>query len=64
MHNPSIYKFPYDTNLHYLPLVYLLPPDLLAGYSILRNLPRSIGKLNASMEWGKAIRSGTFLMKS
>ena len=40
---PSVYKFPYDTNLRYLPLVYLLPPDLLAGCPTLRKLPRSMG---------------------
>lgn len=58
---PSVYKFPYDTNLRYLPLVYLLPPDLLAGCPTLRKLPRSMGGLNASPEWAEAIQSDAFL---
>ncbi len=58
---PSVYKFPYDTNLRYLPLVYLLSPDLLAGCSTLRKLPRSMGGLNASPEWAEVIQSDAFL---
>lgn len=58
---PSVYKFPYDTNLRYLPLVYLLPPDLLAGCPTLRKLPRSMGGLNASPKWAEAIQSDAFL---
>lgn len=58
---PSVYQFPYDTNLRYLPLVYLLSPDLLAGCSTLRKLPRSMGGLNASPEWAEVIQSDAFL---
>lgn len=58
---PSVYQFPYDTNLRYLPLVYLLPPDLLVGCPTLRKLPRSMGGLNASPEWAEAIQSDAFL---
>lgn len=58
---PSVYKFPYDTNLRYLSLVYLLPPDLLAGCPTLRKLPRNMGVLNASPEWAEAIQSDAFL---
>lgn len=58
---PSVYKFPYDANLRYLPLVYLLSPDLLAGCSTLRKLPRSMGGLNASPEWAEVIQSDAFL---
>lgn len=58
---PSGYKFLYDTNLRYLPLVYLLPPDLLAGCSTLRKLPRSTGELNTSPDWSNAIQSDGFL---
>ena len=57
----SIYKFPYDTNLHYLPLAYLLPSDLLEGCPTLRKLPRSMGGLNASPAWAEAIQSDAFL---
>lgn len=58
---PSVYQFPYDTNLRYLPLVYLLPHDLLAGCPTLRKLPRSMGGLNASPEWAEAIQNDAFL---
>ena len=49
------YKFPYDTPLRYLPLVYMLPCDLLVHCPTLRTLPRSMGALNASPEWGEVI---------
>lgn len=57
---PSVYKFPYDTNLRYLPLVYLLPPDLLAGCPTLRKLPRSMGGLNASRSGPRPFRAMPF----
>ena len=44
----AIYKFPYDSPVRYLPLVYMLPHDLLIRCPILRKLPRSMGELNAS----------------
>lgn len=58
---PSVYQFPYDTNLRYLPLVYLLPPDLLGGCPTLRKLPRNMGGLNASPELAEVIQSDAFL---
>lgn len=58
---PSVYKFLYGTNLRYLPLAYLLLPNLLAGCSALRKRPRSMGELNASPEWADVIQSDTFL---
>lgn len=57
----AIYKFPYDSPVRYLPLVYMLPHDLLIRCPILRKLPRSMGKLNASPEWAEVIQSDTFL---
>ena len=57
----AIYKFPYDSPVRYLPLVYMLPHDLLIRCPILRKLPRSMGELNASPEWAEVIQSDTFL---
>ncbi len=57
----AVYKFPYDTPLRYLPLAYLLPHDLLIRCPTLRKLPRSMGALNASPEWGEVIQSDAFL---
>lgn len=56
-----IYKFPYDSHIRYLPLVYLLPYDLLLRFPTLRKLPRSMGALNASPEWGTVIQGDAFL---
>ena len=41
------YKLPYDTPLRYLPLVYILPYDLLMRCPTLRKLPRRMGAFNA-----------------
>lgn len=37
----AAYKLPYDTPLRYLPLVYMLPCDLLVRCPTLRRLPWS-----------------------
>lgn len=37
------YKFPHDSPIRYLPLVYMLPYDLLVRCPTLRKLPRSMG---------------------
>jgi len=58
---PAVYKFPYDSHIRYLPLVYLLPHDLLMRCHTLRKLPRSMGALNTSPEWGTLIQSAAFL---
>lgn len=54
------YKFPCDIPLRYLPLVYMLPYDLLIRCPTLRRLPRSMGALNAP-EWAGVIQSQQFL---
>ena len=53
------YKFPHDSPIRYLPLVYMLPYDLLVRCPTLRKLPRSMGALNTS-EWGEVIGSAAF----
>ncbi len=58
---PTIYKLPYDSHIRYLPLVYMLPLDLLSRCPTLCKLPRSMGALNASQEWAEVIQSGAFL---
>ena len=57
----TVYQFPYDSPVRYLPLVYMLPPDLLSHFPTLRRLPRSMGALNASPEWAEVILSDAFL---
>ncbi|MDE7172511.1 MAG: hypothetical protein K2O11_11670 [Oscillospiraceae bacterium] len=56
----TICKLPYDTPLRYLPLVYILPYDVLMRCPTLRKLPRSMGALNASPEWAGVIQSKQF----
>ena len=51
----AIYKFPYDIPFLHLPLVYMLPHNLLICCPTLRRLPRGMGELNASPEWGEVI---------
>lgn len=58
---PVIYQFPYDSPVRYLPLAYMLPYDVISRYPTLSKLPRSMGALNASPEWGKIIVSQQFL---
>lgn len=58
---PTIYKLPYDSHIRYLPLVYMLPLDLLSRCPMLCKLPRSMGALNASPEWAEVIQSAAFL---
>ena len=53
--------FPYDSPVRYLPMVYLLPYDLISRLPTLRKLPRSMGALNASPEWAEVILSQQFL---
>lgn len=57
----TVYQFPYDSPVRYLPLVYMLPLDLLSRFPTLRRLPRSMGALNASPEWAEVILSDAFL---
>ena len=57
----TVYQFPYDSPVRYLPLVYMLPLDLLPRSPTLRRLPRSMGALNASPEWAEVILSDAFL---
>lgn len=40
------HKLPYGTPLRYLPLVYILPYDLLLRCPTLRKLPRRMGAFN------------------
>ena len=46
----TVYQFPYDSPVRYLPLVYMLPPDLLSRLPTLRRQPQGRGTLNASPE--------------
>lgn len=41
-------QFPLDSNIRYLPLVYLLPPDLIARCPTLNALPRCLSEISAS----------------
>ena len=55
-----IYRFPYDSPVRYLPLVYLLPYDLIFRFPTLRKLPRSMGALSSSVglsDWRWAFAS-------
>lgn len=54
------YKLPYDTPLRYLPLVYILPYDLLMRCPTLRKLPRRMGAFN-DPEWQEVLGSQQFL---
>ena len=42
------YRFPYDSNIRYLPLMYFLPEDLIAKCPTLRYLPRCLGEIARS----------------
>ena len=53
------YRLPYDTPLRYLPLVYILPRDLLMRCPTLRKLPRRMGAFN-DPEWQEVLGSQQF----
>lgn len=53
------YRLPYDTPLRYLPLVYILPHDLLLRCPTLRKLPRRMGAFN-DPEWQEVLGSQQF----
>ena len=53
------YRLPYDTPLRYLPLVYILPHDLLMRCPPLRKLPRRMGAFN-DPEWQEVLGSQQF----
>jgi len=55
------YKFPHDSPIRYLPLVYMLPYDLLVRCPTLRKFPRSRKALMACPEWGEVMMSQQFL---
>ncbi len=54
-------RFPYDTNLRYLPLVYLLPSDLIERCPTLCALPRCLSEIAASDEMMDMITGNAFL---
>ena len=40
--------FPFDSNIRYLPLVYLIPADQIVRYPTLNALPRCLSEIAAS----------------
>ena len=40
--------FPFDSNIRYLPLVYLIPADQIVRYPALNILPRCLSEIAAS----------------
>ena len=54
-------QFPLDSNIRYLPLVYLLPPDLIARCPTLCALPRCLSEIAASDDMMDMITGDAFL---
>lgn len=54
-------QFPIDSNIRYLPLVYLLPPDLIERCPTLYALPRCLSEIAASDEMMDTITGDAFL---
>ncbi|MCL2426727.1 MAG: hypothetical protein FWD05_10375 [Oscillospiraceae bacterium] len=55
------YSFPYDANARYLPMVYILPEEMIVKCPTLRKLPRCLGELAQSEELADLINSDQFL---
>lgn len=51
IHTAVVYSFPGDTMLQFLPLVYVIPYDLLIRCPTLKKLPRSIGEIKENLDW-------------
>jgi len=58
---PLTYRFPYNSNLRYLPLVYFLHQELIAKCPTLRALPRGLGGIMQSDKHIAVIQSDAFL---
>ena len=58
---PRTIRIPYDSNLRYLPLVYLLPEELMARCPTLMKIPRNPYQVLQSNEWLDLIDSDQFL---
>lgn len=54
-------QFPLDSNIRYLPLVYLLPPDLIVQCPTLNALPRCLSEIASSDETMDLISGDAFL---
>lgn len=55
------YSIPRNHPLRFLPMVYILPPEMLVQYPTLAKLPRGLGGIQANEEHIAAIQSDQFL---
>ncbi len=53
--------FPFDSNIRYLPLVYLIPEDQIVRYPTLNALPRCLSEIAASEPMMDLLDSDAFL---
>ena len=53
--------FPFDSNIRYLPLVYLIPEDQIVRYPALNILPRCLSEIAASEPMMDLLDSDAFL---
>ena len=53
--------FPFDSNIRYLPLVYLIPEDEIVRYPTLNALPRCLSEIAASEPMMDLLDSDAFL---
>ena len=63
MSERTVIKFPLESNIRYLPLVYLLPPDLIERRPTLRRLPRNLSVLSASNDLMDLIETDSFFVE-
>lgn len=59
--HPMLVQFPIDSNIRYLPLVYLLPPDLIVQCPTLNALPRCLSEISASESMMDLLAGDAFL---
>jgi hypothetical protein len=57
----STIRFPRDSNIHYLPLVYFLSEEIFSQCPTLRTLPRCFGELAKSEAHIATLQSDQFL---
>lgn len=53
--------FPFDSNIRYLPLVYLIPVDQIVRYPTLNTLPRCLSEIAVSKPMMDLLDSDAFL---
>lgn len=57
----TYYRIPYNSPLNFLPLVFVLPEDLISRFPTLRKIPRCMSEISASQDIINLLKEQSFL---